>query len=130
MEEVGEDATNITGYFTSNAPLSHINNGADVEFKLSENNMWDHDATNNNYDYCYYQLIPSGGWTSGSFTWKIPWKWGVADDFGSGKITNYVTNGWQQVFNIDSSGTFKITKFDSYWVQRTTNNVITNSPPH
>jgi hypothetical protein len=136
MEEVGEDATNITGYFTDAnlfgtdpaVTLSHKKSEggtADDPFQLGEDNSWDHQ-----FDYCVTGDLPVnsfGNWSpGGSYTWNIPWNWWVE---GSGN-TNLMTNGWQQVFTIDSSGTVKITKFNNYWVQRTTNNIITNSLPH
>jgi hypothetical protein len=40
MLEVGRDATNITGYFTTHTPPSHIGHGADDWFKLDEKNQW------------------------------------------------------------------------------------------
>jgi hypothetical protein len=132
MEEVGEDATNVTGYFTNYYPApSHIGHGADVPFSLNANNMWFYDADLNSYDYCYSPTYPpssNGNWSpGGSYTWNIPWKWWVADNFGSGCKTNYLASGWRQVFSINPSGTVKITKFNIEWVQRTTSGVITNS---
>ena len=140
MEEVGEDATTITGYFTNaylftTNPASFLRHAtADTPFNLNENNMWDRDTANQSYDYCLtfypggfgFPPTPLGGYwfPGGSFTWNIPWNWWIT---GSSH-TNYVANGWQQIFAVDPYGTVKITKFDSKWVQRTTSGVITNSP--
>jgi hypothetical protein len=136
MEEVGEDATSITGYFANAALfttnpavfLSHIGHGADAPFTL----IWDNSWTNGDYCWSFYNdgfgfpLIPSGLYwlPGGSFTWNIPWNWWIAGN----NATNHMTNGWQQVFEIEPYGTVKITKFGSKWVQRTTSGMITNSP--
>jgi hypothetical protein len=56
------------GYFT---PL------ADYPFKLDANNLWD-----TNWDVCDSGPLPvnsAGNWSpGGSYTWNIPWKWGLA----------------------------------------------------
>jgi hypothetical protein len=124
MEEVGKDATNVTGCFTNSYPApSHIGNGADEPFQLNWDNSWP-----TYFDYCCSPLAPYAyppQWSTGSYTWNIPWNWCIdSSNIHSNSI------GWQQVFTLDESGTVKITKFGSYWVQRTTNNFITNSPPH
>jgi hypothetical protein len=128
MEEVGEDATNATGYFTSSyPPPSHIGNGADNPFTLNWDNSWPEG------DYCYshyqngfgFPTTLSGLWfPGGSFTWNIPWNWWIT---GSSH-TNFVTLGWQQVYELDPYGTVKITKFGNKWVQRTSSGTIINSP--
>jgi hypothetical protein len=116
--EVGEPATNITGYFTFITPPSHIGSGAD---------QWTPPVNEDNSlpygDEC--SLGDPGGcpspWSSGGFMWNIPARWRVGDD---GK-TNSMT-GWNQVFSIDGNGTVSIQKF-GHGVTRTTNDVITTN---
>ena len=49
--------------------------------------------------------MPDLPWSQGQFTWNVPWKWWI------GSNTNSMTNGWQQVFTIDASGTVTVSKF-------------------
>ena len=119
MEEVGENATNVQGYFTNsyfttgpnpNSPpvsISHIGQGADVPFRLFEDNSWEHGTMNRDWDQAFTPTLPNLPWSQGRFTWNVPWKWWVE---GSSQ-TNSMTNGWQQVFTIDSSGTVTVSKF-------------------
>ena len=116
--EVGEDATNVTGYFTNNPPfttddLHHRPNPAYTA--LSASNSWP--------DYCWEGPLPAPppARSSGSYTWIVPVEWKVKND----PATNFLTS-WSQVFTNDSTGTVKITKYGK-WVQRTTNNVITSN---
>ena len=135
MEEVGEDATNIWGYFTdtnlwtTNPAVALTHKGdrphsgkADDPFQLDSNNLWD-----THFDVCDSDSLPansSGNWSpGGGFTWNIPWKWGV----GFGNITHLMTNGWQQVFMVDADGKVTITKFNNLSVTRDTNNVVVPS---
>jgi hypothetical protein len=112
LMEVGEDASNITGYFLTNTPPSHIGNGADVWFSLSQDNSWPID-----WDWAGLWGSPPP-WSSGGFTWNIPARWKV----GNGS-TNSMT-GWNQIFSIDANGTVTVQKF-GHGVTRTTNDVIT-----
>jgi hypothetical protein len=111
--EVGEDATNISGFFSQWTPQQLHHSTADHWTHLtSDNRFSDHAA------------FPSGGytnWSAGGFEWNIPQKWQVV---GSG-VTNSMT-GCTQVFSIDSNGTARVDKYGN-WVQRTTNNVITTN---
>ncbi|MEI7534033.1 MAG: hypothetical protein WCK57_06640, partial [Verrucomicrobiae bacterium] len=126
-EEVGEDATNVTGYFTNNPPfttdwLSHRGSTAPVYsdgkhhgkgddwFQIQENNLWQEGWDNANAGPLTYSPLQNGG-----FTWDIPGKWKI--DSGP---TNNIANGWDQKFTIDSSGTMTITKF-GHTVTRHTN---------
>ena len=105
--EVGQDATNISGYFAQWTPqeLHHDPNG------------WAHlTQTNTFYDRCA-GAEPSP-WSPGMFMWPIPARWKVTE---SG-TTNSMT-GWEQFFSIDGSGTEQITKYN-HWVERSTNGVI------
>ena len=135
MEEVGEDATNITDYFTDTnlfttnpaGRLSHKGGFnttlADYPFQLDSNNLWE-----SGWDTCDsgpLSVNSVGNWSpGGSFTWNIPWKWGVGSH---GNITHLMTNGWQQVFTVDSNGKVTITKFNNLTVTRDTNNVVVPS---
>ena len=123
MHEVPLDATNLTGYFTNTALFSsnpahflyHATARADW-FTLGADNSWE--------DTCWIDSDwLQQPWSSGSFTWNVPWGWGV--DNGSGDYDHPMTNGWQQVFSVDTNGTARITKFIRSWVQRTTNSVVT-----
>ena len=124
--EIGEDASSITGYF-SDTNIFGTNPAQTLYHKpadwgtLNEDNSWDP------WDTCELSGDPVAHppWDSGgSFRFVIPGQWKVSD---SG-ATNDFPNPWYQDFTIDSSGTIRITKFDSHWIQRTTNNVITFSP--
>jgi len=111
--EVGTDASNITGYFLTNTPPSHIGNGADEWFQLDQANAWP-----DTWDWASSYGWPSP-WSSGSYTWDIPAQWKVV---GSSE-TNSMT-GWNQVHSIDANGTVTVQKF-GHNVTRTTNDVIT-----
>jgi hypothetical protein len=140
MEEVVQNATDITGYFTNavwftDNPalfLRHSSAFADW-FQFGEDNSWvdtcwSYNAPVSSGGPGLPQLPQVGGWSSGGhFTWFVPWNWGVPNNSGY-VYANSGANPWYQVFSIDGSGTVIITKFSNCWVQRTTNNVITNSP--
>jgi hypothetical protein len=139
MEEVGEDAINITGYFAdtnlwTTDPAGYLSHKgsywgslADRPFQLDDNNVWENTG-NAIWDTCGSGPLPvnsAGNWSpGGSFTWNIPWKWGVGV---YQNIVNYETNGWQQVFTVDSNGKVTITKFNNLSVTRDTNNVVVPS---
>jgi hypothetical protein len=116
--EIGEVATNATGYFanTNTSPadlLNHSTHGANVWRTLNEDNSiaaMDH-ATSGTCN---------PPWSSGSFTWPIPVGWHV----GENSLVTNVIPGWSQTFLIDASGTVTIQKF-GHSVTRTTNDVIT-----
>jgi hypothetical protein len=109
--EVGEPATNVTGYFTNFPPsdLDHRTHGADHWFYLTADNKWSDTAA-------IGPLLPP--WLSGEFSWTIPANWKV----GESGSTNFM-NGWTQVFEIDWNGTVSINKFENTIV-RDTNDVI------
>jgi hypothetical protein len=128
MEEVAENGTGLTGYFANtniwpDPTNSFYHSSANTPFALANDNSWP-----TNYDYCNTPTaspyLPQP-WSPGRFSWNVPWKWWI---IGSTN-TNYMANGWQEQFSIDANGTVKITKFGSYWVQRTTNNDITTGSP-
>ena len=126
--EVGTNASSISGYFadtnkwTSNPAYELRHDTTDFWFKLGANNDWS--------DQCWSNPHPppwsvAGHYSGGSFTWEIPASWSLSPD----SVTNQMS-GWKQVFDLDGTGTVKITKFpDNRWVQRTTNNVIYTSSP-
>jgi hypothetical protein len=123
-EEVGEDASDVSNYFTNNPPftvdvLSHRGNTttdghgkADDWFQIQENNLWQ-----KGWDDASTPSLPNLPWSDGHFTWVIPGKWKIDD--GS---TNDITKGWDQKFTIDSSGTVTVTKF-SHTVTRHINEI-------
>ena len=120
MEEVGEVATNATGYFanTNTWPddrLDHGQHGANIWFQLQPGNIWGDIANSGSCD---------SPWTNGNFTWPIPAAWQVGS--ANSPKTNYIA-GWSQNFIIDASGTVTVQKFGNS-VTRTTNSVITTTP--
>ncbi len=121
MLEVGRNATNITGYFTTHAPPSHIGHGADDWFKLDEKNQWPPD-----YDYAALGSTDCPApWTiAGSFTWEIPAKWKVV--IGPTSSGEHTITGWNQIFSIQAGGTASVQKFGRT-VTRTTSNVSTHN---
>jgi hypothetical protein len=110
--EVGEDASDISGYFTYWTPQQNHHSSADHWTPLNSNNRYEDDAA---IGAPGFPNPPA--WSSGRFTWNIPAKWQIA---GSG-ATNSM-RGWNQIISIDSSGTVKITKF-GYTVTRNINDV-------
>ncbi|MEI6077297.1 MAG: hypothetical protein WCS94_17080, partial [Verrucomicrobiota bacterium] len=112
-EEVGEDASDVTGYFANNPPftvnaLSHRGNTTrngykkgDAWFQLQESNLWQE-----GWDNANTRALPDLPWSDGHFSWVIPGKWKI----GSGP-TNNIANGWDQRFTINSLGTVTVTKF-------------------
>ena len=118
MLEVGQAATNISGYFLVNPPISHVGHGADVWFQLDEKNQWPStwdDATLTNW--------PSPWTQAGSFTWDIPAKWKVVTPAATS--SEHTITGWNQVFSIAVGGAITIEKFN-HSVTRTTADVITS----
>lgn len=111
--EVGENATNLTGYFSQFTPSQLYHSSA---------NHWTPLNQANNYSDLDSGTFSPPWSPGGSFTWNIPANWQVT---GSGQ-TNSMANGWNQVFSIDSSGTVTIQKWGRS-VTRTTNNVITTN---
>jgi hypothetical protein len=121
MLEVGQNATNITGYFTTHAPPSHIGHGADAWFDLDEKNQWP-----SSYDYAVLGSAdcPAPWTTAGSFTWDIPAKWKVV--IGTTSSGEHTITGWNQIFSIQVGGTASVQKFGRT-VTRTTSNVSTHN---
>jgi hypothetical protein len=109
--EVGKDASSISGYFTTHAPISHIGHGADNWFGLNESNAWQDHASLFGYPQ---------PWAAGGFTWDIPAKWRIGATGAEHNMT-----GWNQVFSISGpNGTTTIRKF-GHGVTRNTNDVST-----
>jgi len=115
--EVGENASNVTGYFLDHPRLHHtIVEGADRWLALDQANRWSDEANLEDW--------PAPWDKTGSFTWNIPAKWKVVGfDFVTGE---HVMTGWNQVFSIQVGGTITIQKFGRS-VTRTTQNVITTN---
>lgn len=113
--EIGEVATNATGYFadTNTWPasnLDHSQHGANVWSPLNQANIVQDRA---------FSGTCISPWSPGDFTWPIPAAWQVV----GGGVTNSMA-GWSQNFLIDSSGTVNIQKFQRS-VTRTTSDTIT-----
>ena len=111
--EVGEDATNIWGFYSQWTPQQLHHNTADHWTLLNQaNQLYDHAA------------FAAGGlsvWGAGGYDWDIPERWQV---IGSG-ATNSMT-GCYTTYSINSVGTAKVAKYGN-WVQRTTNSIITTN---
>jgi hypothetical protein len=118
MLEVGKPATNISGYFLGNPPISHVGHGADVWFRLDEKNQWP-----STWDYATLINWPSPWTLAGSFTWDIPAKWKVVTPVATS--SEHTITGWNQVFSIAVGGAITIEKFN-HSVTRTTADVITS----
>ena len=111
--EVGEDATNITGYYTNYmslpgypSNLSHIGQGANDPFQINTDNSWEH-TPSRDWDNAWWQnLTPPPSWSAGGFIWNIPGAWTVD---GSTWHTNMTP--WSQVFTNQADGTMTIQKF-------------------
>ena len=109
--EVGENASDLSGYFSQWTP-SQLYHSTAGWVPLNEANAYN--------DYASGGPFPSP-WSSGGFSWNIPANWQVT---GSGQ-TNSMP-GWNQVFSIDASGTVTIQKWGCS-VTRTTNSIITTN---
>jgi hypothetical protein len=106
--EVGQDATNITGFFSQWTPQQLRHTTAGVPIPVGCDNSWDH-----GWDVAKTaQFSPpwNGG---GGFTWSIPGKWWV----GGGP--QHDIHFSDQLFTMDGSGTMTVTKFDHNVTRRT-----------
>jgi hypothetical protein len=114
--EVGQPASDISGYFTQpgHAPLGHGSaQGANVWQPVQCDNQ-----IGNGFDNAAYSGMP-GPWTpGGGFKWHIPVLWKV----GSG--SSHSLTSWDQVFSLQPDGTFTVSKF-GHSVTRTINDAIT-----
>jgi hypothetical protein len=111
--EVGEDATNMWGFFLQWTPQQKHHHPNPNWLLLTPDNNFTDTAS-----------MRAGGylpWGEGGYEWDIPQRWQVD---GSG-VTNSMA-GCNQVFSIDSNGTARVNKYGN-WIQRTTNNVITTN---
>jgi hypothetical protein len=113
--EIGEDATNVWGYFTNSyfttSGLSHKNDGADVPHYVGSTNMI-HEYGIDMFDWPRFDLSvpPAPPCTKGGYSWSIPAVWWVGDFFKSNSLP-----GWPgQNFELDDSGTATVEKFG--WV--------------
>jgi len=107
--EVGQDATNIWGYFSQYTPqqLAHDDNaGANRWISVGCDNSWDHswDKAESN---------PYYPWSAGGFTWQIPGKWKI----DSGRTNDIHFS--DQTFEIEPDGTMVVTKFEHRVTRRT-----------
>ena len=107
--EVGQNATNLSGYFTPNNAPSHIGNGADVWIDLDYDNHWkDTGGVTRDWVTSYGWPPPwyGSGWFGGSYTWVIPALWRVV-----GTTNQTSMAGWSQVHQLSSDGTMTVSKF-------------------
>jgi len=111
--EEGKDASNISGYFTTHPPASHIGHGANVWHSVGCDNV-----VGNNFDNAHSFDWPSPWSPGGRYTWDIPAKWRIP-----GASTNSMT-GWNQVHTLEANGTMTIDKFGKT-VSRTVNDIVT-----
>jgi len=95
FEEVGENASNLSGWFAANGAPSHIGHGADTWFGVDCHNSWADHAWSDTYD----------PWISGGYTWDIPAKWRVGNNG-----TEHSLAGWNQAFSFSSDGTANVSK--------------------
>ena len=122
MEEIGEDASNVTGYFTNHWPMSHKNSGADVWHPVGVDNLIDVASGMDSCSYYGSSHLPSPWSPGGGFTWRIPAIWNI----GNGPTNSLPWS--DQVFTLGANGTFTITKFGQS-VTRTVNDVINPNLP-
>ena len=107
------DATNCVGYFLSNFPPSHNSvNGANRWIEIDAANKWIDEAKIRG------SLVAPPWLNGGSFEWPIPAQWHIGTNGPANSMP-----GWNQVFELDSNGTVKITKFGK-WTERGTNGII------
>ena len=109
-KEVGEAATDVTGYFTNVAAdlISHKGHGAGEWIPIGEDNSWQEPWDN----------AASGPWPSpfqGGYKWEIPGRWHVV-----GTTNEYPITLSPQEFSMDASGTMTVRKF-GHTVTRGTN---------
>ena len=121
LMEVGENASNVVGYFADpNHPAFNHDSShwANVWFQLDTSNNWPHFGlgSGTNYDMAVIHDYPSP-WTNGSFEFDIPGRWKV--DVGGFVNSNWIM--WTQYMAIiDTNGTTTVGKFGLN-VQRKTN---------
>ena len=121
--EVGENATNNTGFWAYDASPNYYSTN---DLRHGTADAWttplNSDNSLPNGDTCGTPafLPPWAG--GGGMTWPIPAKWKV----GNNGTTNDLSGWSNQVFFMDASGTVSITKFGQT-VTRTVNNVV--NPP-
>jgi hypothetical protein len=106
--EVGQPATNVTGWFSVYGAPDHDSvHGANQWYDLSHDNAWmQYGAPVNDHAWggIYNPPWSGQGWSGGSFTWQIPVKWKV------GNSPDHTMAGWNQNFLLSASGTVTVTK--------------------
>jgi hypothetical protein len=100
--EVGQNASNIQGYFT-NANLWTTNPA--VRLRHNPNSWIELDQNNSLGDQAFSQFngFPQP-WSVGQFTWSIPNEW----EIGNGPTNSMASS--TQTFTIDSTGTVTVSK--------------------
>ena len=134
MEEVPSWNGNFGGYFTnvyfSNVWHHTVEMGAGKWVNIDPYNYWDTDRAWMG-DILPRELsngemtsdLHDGAWRSGTLIWRIPWGWQeVNAQIGDVPIKTLGTR-YDQVFEINQSGTLSVVKF-GYIVSRGTNNVF------
>jgi hypothetical protein len=105
IKEIGKNASDISGYFTSHPPLSHIGHGADIWHRAGPDNVVDLAVKFDTAEYYGSALLPAP-WAAGHFQWEIPTVWAVV-----GSTRSFTLPGWTaQVFDLANDGTMTITK--------------------
>ena len=119
--EVGQDATNMTGYFTNTSLFT--SNPANL-LRHNANTNWQFlDSLNSFRDYAYLSItVPILEFSPGSLTWQIPVMWMV----GTSGSTNSLGQA-NQVFTIDANGTMTVTKYGWRETRLLTGAISTNS---
>ena len=117
--EVGEDATNNSGYWAYNVAPNYYSTN-DLHHSADE---WTTPLNDDNSlplgDTCgTLPLLPPWG-SGGESAWNIPAKWKVGDD----GTTNDLQNWSNQTFSMNTNGTVSVSKFGNH-VTRTTNNIV------
>ncbi len=123
--EVGEDATNVWGYYTNSTAedLSHSENGADEPIPLMSDNSWYHADNQESWDNAWEGGYANPGY-GGGYVWRIPGQWTVGD---AGQINNFPTNAWWfQSITLSANGDLTVAKF-GWSVTRGTNGLYTTN---
>jgi hypothetical protein len=128
IEEVGMDATNVSGRYAVSTPPpigaytpKQLRHESDVFRSISCDNRWNPYAPyDEEGDHVRTSMVAP--LYAGGYTWPIPANWRIP-----GGPTNSLNSWSPQVVAVDDNGVTRITKF-GIWVERTTNDVYTIGP--
>jgi hypothetical protein len=118
--EVPEESAGIapTGYFTNSvfsAVWHHtVEMGAGMWYRVQRDNHFLED-----YAECGEGL--PAGWGNGEIKWEIPTAWGYKSLGGEDYVSKVFGMPYYQVFTLNDSGDFRVSKFNKYWVERSPN---------